>query len=165
MPEREYPALLRRLAGGRDVTFAGPVPDDELPALLRSCRALVIPSVHRTCYGRHVEISELLSLTAIEAMASGTPVVASRIGGLPEVVRDGETGFLVEAGETGALHDRLAQLLADPRMADRMGTNGRELVLERFTWEACAARCLAAYEELVSVVRPSRKSVGSWRFR
>jgi starch synthase len=109
---------------------------------------VVIPSVHRTCYGRHVEISELLSLTAIEAMACGTPVVASRIGGIPEVVRDGETGFLAEPGDVTALRDRLSEILADPHLGRRLGAAGRDLVLDRFTWEACAERCLAAYREL-----------------
>jgi glycosyltransferase involved in cell wall biosynthesis len=75
-------------------------------------------------------------------------VLASRIDGLPEVVRDGETGFLVEPGDVTELHDRLAQLLADPALAARMGRRGREVVLEQFTWDACARRCLAAYEEL-----------------
>jgi glycosyltransferase involved in cell wall biosynthesis len=148
LPEREYPALLRRLAAGRAVTFAGPVPDAGLPTLLRNAEVLVIPSVHHTCYGRHVEISELLSLTAIEAMASGTPIVASRIGGIPEVVRDGETGFLVDPGDVKGLNGRLSELLGNPRLARRLGRGGRELVLERFTWEACADRCLAAYGEL-----------------
>ena len=64
---------------------------------------LALPSVERTCYGRHIPVSELLGLVALEAMASGTPVVASRIGGLAEVVVDGETGFLVPPGDTGAL--------------------------------------------------------------
>jgi alpha-maltose-1-phosphate synthase len=82
-------------------------------------------------------------------MASGTPVVASRIGGLPEVVEDGVTGFLVEPGDVGVLRARLAEVLADRRLAERLGRNGRERVLERFTWEACAERCLAAYSELV----------------
>jgi glycosyltransferase involved in cell wall biosynthesis len=150
-PERDYPALLRRLASGRDVTFVGPVADQELPALLRSAEVLVIPSVHLTCYGRYVETSELLSLTAIEAMASGTPVVASRIGGIPEILRDGETGFLVEPGDAKALHDRLAELLRNRELRRRMGANGRDLVLERFTWEACADRCLSAYRELLQL--------------
>jgi glycosyltransferase involved in cell wall biosynthesis len=95
-----------------------------------------------------VPVSELLGLTALEAMASGTPVVASRIGGLAEVVVDGETGFLVAPGDLAALHDRLALLLSDPGLAARLGANARDLVVERFTWRACAERCLAAYETL-----------------
>jgi glycosyltransferase involved in cell wall biosynthesis len=83
-------------------------------------------------------------------MASGTPVVASRLDGLPEVVRDGETGFLVTPGDVDELRDRLAQLLADRVLAARMGRRGRDLLLEQFTWEACAQRCLAAYEELLA---------------
>jgi glycosyltransferase involved in cell wall biosynthesis len=78
-------------------------------------------------------------------MASGTPVVASRIGGLAEVVVDGETGFLVEPGDLAALHDRLALLVSDRRLAARLGANARDLVVRRFTWRACAERCLAAY--------------------
>ena len=154
-PERDYPALLRRLAEGRDVTFLGPVPDAALPELYRRAAVLALPSVDRTCYGREVRVSELLGLAAVEAMASGTPVVASRIGGLAEVVADGETGFLVEPGDQRALGDRLALLLSDPRLAARLGANARDLVLERFTWQACAARCLAAYQSLGR--RPPRR--------
>jgi starch synthase len=95
-----------------------------------------------------VPVSELLGLVALEAMASGTPVVASRLGGLAEVVVDGETGFLVPPGDTGALGDRLARLVADRRLAARLGANARDHVLHRFTWRACAERCLAAYERL-----------------
>ncbi len=151
-PEKDYPALLRRLAegrDGRDVTFLGPVPDPALPDLYRRAAVLALPSVDRTCYGRHVPVSELLGLAALEAMASGTPVVASRIGGLAEVVVDGETGFLVQPGDVEALGDRLARLLSDRRLAARLGANARDLVVERFTWQACAKRCLAAYEALV----------------
>jgi glycosyltransferase involved in cell wall biosynthesis len=147
-PERDYPDLLRRLAQGREVSFLGPVPDQALPDLYRGAAVLAMPSVDRTCYGRPVPVSELLGLTALEAMASGTPVVASRIGGLAEVVADGETGFLVEPGDLAALHDRLALVLSDPGLAARLGANARALVVERFTWRACAERCLAAYETL-----------------
>jgi glycosyltransferase involved in cell wall biosynthesis len=154
-PERDYPLLLRRLAHGRDVTFAGGVPDAALPELHRAAAVLVLPTVRTDCYGRSFAISELLGLSVLEAMASGTPVVASRLDGLPEVVRDGETGFLVTPGDVGELRDRLAQLLGDRALAARMGRRGREVVLEQFTWDACARRCLAAYEELV----PSRSAV------
>jgi glycosyltransferase involved in cell wall biosynthesis len=148
LPERDYPALLRRLAAGREVSFLGPVEEAALPELYRGATVLALPSVDRTCYGRPVPVSELLGLVALEAMASGTPVVASRIGGLAEVVVDGETGFLVPPGDTGALGDRLARLLSDRRLAARLGANARDLVTERFTWRACAERCLAAYETL-----------------
>jgi glycosyltransferase involved in cell wall biosynthesis len=147
-PERDYPRLLRRLAQDRDVAFLGPASEQDLPGLYRRAAVLAMPSVDRTCYGRPVPVSELLGLTALEAMASGTPVVASRIGGLAEVVVDGETGFLVEPGDLAALHDRLALLLSDRRLAARLGANARDLVAARFTWRACAQRCLAAYRAL-----------------
>jgi glycosyltransferase involved in cell wall biosynthesis len=149
LPERDYPALLRRSATGRDVRFADAVSDAELPGLHASAQVFVLPSVDVTCYGRSVAISELLGLVVLEAMASGTPVVASRIGGVPEIVRDGATGFLVEPGNVAELGERVAQLLADRSLAERLGRRGRELVLERFTWEHCARRCLAAYEEVL----------------
>jgi glycosyltransferase involved in cell wall biosynthesis len=145
LPERDYPSLLRRLARDREVTFLGQVNDVELPVLYRSAVVLALPSVARTCYGRPVRVSELLGLVALEAMASGTPVVASRVGGLAEVIQDGETGFLVPPGDVPALRERLRQLLGNPGLARRMGDNARALVLERFTWEAVAERCLQAY--------------------
>ncbi len=147
-PERDYPSLLISLAEERDVVFAGSPSDAELPGVYRRAAVFALPSVDLTCYGRQVRISELLGLSVLEAMASGLPVVASRIGGLPEIVRDGETGFLVEPGDVGALRDRLALLLGDPALAARMGGQARNLVLERFTWASCAQRCLAAYREL-----------------
>jgi alpha-maltose-1-phosphate synthase len=148
-PERSYPDLLRSLAAGRSVRMTGAVAETELPELHRRAAVFALPSVDRTCYGRPVAVPELLGLSALEAMASGTPVVASRIGGVPEVVTDGETGFLVDPGDVGALHDGLAMLLADRRLARRMGDAARAAVLDRFTWRACARRCVAAYRELV----------------
>jgi glycosyltransferase involved in cell wall biosynthesis len=150
LPERGYPELLRSLAATGQVRFTGPVAEAELPELHRRAAVFALPSVDRTCYGRPVAISELLGLSVLEAMASGTPVVASRVGGVPEVVADGETGFLVDPGDVGALSDRLATLLADRRLARRMGDAARAAVLDRFTWRASARRCLDAYRQLFS---------------
>lgn len=150
-PESAYPEDLRRLAAerGADVAFQGALDDGAQAALLRASRVLVLPSVHRTMYGRGVAIVELLGLVVLEAMASGTPVVCSRVGGVPEIVEDGVNGFLVDAGDDAQLRDRLATLLADPALAERMGRRGRDMVLDRYTWDHCARRCLAAYEEIV----------------
>jgi glycosyltransferase involved in cell wall biosynthesis len=146
-PERDYPRLLRQLARDRDVHFLGPISDDELPAVYRSSGVFVLPSVDLTCYGKKVAVSELLGLSILEAMASGTPVVASAIGGVPEIVRDGETGFLVPPGDVDALRDRLAQVLGDPLLARRLGASARQSVLDRFTWSRVAQRCLEAYAQ------------------
>ena len=149
-PENGYPDRLRRRAAGLDgrVTFVESVSDDDLRGLYRRARVFVLPSVHENCYGRRVAVSELLGLSVLEAMASGTPVVCSRVGGVPEIVADGETGYLVEPGDVAGLRDRLEELLGDPARAERMGRAAREAVVARFTWEACAERCLAAYAEL-----------------
>src|SRR4051812_25797710 len=98
--------LLPRLRHNRAVTFAGAVPETQLSELYRRAAVFVLPTVRRDCYGREFRIAELLGLSVLEAMASGTPVVASRLDALPEVVRDGETGFLVTPGDVEELHDR-----------------------------------------------------------
>ncbi len=150
LPERDYFHLLRRLAAGRAVRFLGAVNEIDLPQLYRQTSVLVLPSVQRTCYGRSVPIAELLGLCILEAMASGTPVIASRIGGLPEIVVDGETGFLTAPGDIESLHDRLSTVLSDGRLARRLGDRARTHATERFTWDACARRCLSAYQRALS---------------
>jgi len=110
---------------------------------------LVLPSVELTCYGKPIAVSELLGLAVLEAMASGTPVIASRVGGVPEIVRDGETGFLVPPGDVAQLHDRLSQVLGDASLARRLGDNARQDAVERFTWHAVAERCVGAYSLVV----------------
>jgi glycosyltransferase involved in cell wall biosynthesis len=71
-------------------------------------------------------------VSAIESLAAGRPVVATRVGGVPDVVRDGEDGFLVETGAVDDLADALARLAADPDLRERMGAAGRERVLPRY---------------------------------
>jgi glycosyltransferase involved in cell wall biosynthesis len=71
-------------------------------------------------------------VTAIEALASGCPVVATRVGGVPDVVTDGEDGFLVEPGDVEELAARLAQLANDPDLRGRMGAAGRERMRSRY---------------------------------
>jgi glycosyltransferase involved in cell wall biosynthesis len=71
-------------------------------------------------------------VTTIEALAAGRPVVATRVGGVPDVVRDGEDGFLVDLGDVEELADRLATLAGDAELRERMGTAGREHVLPRY---------------------------------
>jgi glycosyltransferase involved in cell wall biosynthesis len=147
-PESDYPQYLHKLAAGRSIRFATNVNEFELPVLYRRARVFVLPSVHETCYGRHVEVSELLGLSVLEAMASGTPVICSRVGGVPEIVTNGVTGFLVEPGNVEELRERISLLLTDNALASSMGRAARASVLERFTWNKCAERCMESYAEL-----------------
>ena len=91
---------------------------------------------------------EPFGLASLEAMASGRPVVATRVGGIPEVVVDGVTGTLVPPRDPAALAGALADLLAAPERREQMGTRGRERAHEVFSQEAHARALTAVYEGL-----------------
>lgn len=143
-----YLDRLRDRARGKAVEFHTDSSDADLLAALSRAAVLVLPSVYRDCYGGSHRIPELLGLVLLEGMATGTPVVCSDVGGMPEVVRDGVTGFVVPPGDAPALRERLERLLADPDLARRLGEAGRADVRERFTWGAVADRCLRGYADL-----------------
>jgi alpha-maltose-1-phosphate synthase len=100
-------------------------------------------------------IYEPFGLVILEAMACETPVVASRVGGIPEIVVEGETGYLVDYDPadldafTSVLADRIEKLLRDETLATRMGKAGRERVLQHFGWPAIASRTVQLYETLL----------------
>ena len=83
-------------------------------------------------------------------MACATAVVASRVGGIPEVVCDGETGLLVPPDDPAALADALNALLRNPARADAMGRAGRQRAVDEFSWDAVAAQTAGLYAELAS---------------
>jgi glycosyltransferase involved in cell wall biosynthesis len=119
-PDR--PALERRakeLGIMRDTLFLG-FQNDVAP-FYAAFDALLLPSV-----------SEGTPVSAIEALAAGKPVVATRVGGVPDVVRDGEDGLLAEPGAIDELSERLTRLARDPALRERMGAAGRERVLGRY---------------------------------
>ena len=93
--------------------------------------------------------SEGVSLALLEAMAAGLPVIASRVGGLPEVVTDGENGLLVPPRDADALAAALTRLLADPSLARQLGENARGYVREHFSLERLGREINEIYEELI----------------
>jgi glycosyltransferase involved in cell wall biosynthesis len=137
-PDREQ--LERRaheLGVVRDTLFVGY--QEDVAPFYAAFDALVLPSGN-----------EGTPVSAIEALAAGRPVVATRVGGVPDVVRDGEDGFLVEAGATDELADRLAQLARDPALRERMGKQGRERVLPRYAVERLVDDVDRLYRALLS---------------
>jgi glycosyltransferase involved in cell wall biosynthesis len=136
---------LRIQAGTKAVRFLHDVEDADLVQAYRSALCLVLPSVYRLPDGTETRVPELLGQTLIEAMACGTPVICTRVASMPEIVVDGENGFVVGPGDRSALADRLRWLAAHPEDAARMGEAGRRRVLERFRWSFVVDRCLEAY--------------------
>jgi starch synthase len=113
------------------------LPKAEVIQLLTHALVFVCPSVY-----------EPLGIVNLEAMACATAVVASRVGGIPEVVSGGETGLLVPPDDPASLADALNMLLRDPGRADAMGLAGRERAVAEFSWDTVAARTAALYAEL-----------------
>jgi len=111
-------------------------------------RAVIQLLTHATVFACP-SLYEPLGIVNLEAMACGTAVVASRVGGIPEVVVDGETGLLVPPGDPAALADALNVLVHDPDLAVAMGSRGRKRALADFGWAAIAAQTAALYAELV----------------
>ena len=118
--------------GGR-VAFLGRVPPHELGRIYSEADLLVLPTV-----------SDTSPLVALEAMACGTPVLASRVSGLPSMIEDWKTGFLVKPGDVGQLAMAIRFLTGDARLRRRMGRNGQRRVRE-FLWPAVTDRYLSLF--------------------
>ncbi|MFR0355786.1 glycogen synthase [Streptomyces sediminimaris] len=140
--DREFRALYEDLGRVREGVHWIPqmLPRPEVIQLLTHAAAFVCPSVY-----------EPLGIVNLEAMACGTPVVASRVGGIPEVVDDGRTGLLVDVDDDfeASLARALDSVIGDPETARRMGEAGRERAVGEFGWDAVARRTVGLYEEIL----------------
>jgi starch synthase len=140
--DQEFRELFGELSRVRDGVFWIPrmLPRPEVIQLLTHAALFVCPSVY-----------EPLGIVNLEAMACGTPVVASAVGGIPEVVDDGRTGLLVPAGDgfEAGLARAMDSVLGDPEAARRMGEAGRERAVGEFGWDAVARRTVRLYEEIL----------------
>ncbi len=132
-------ALSSALGLGSRVKIVGGVSKQRKLELLRSAAVVCVPSLFGESFG----------LVAAEAMACGKPVVATSVGGLPEVVEHGRTGLVVEAGDHVALANALATLLSDTRMLKRMSAEARRVAEERFSWEVVSREVIDVYEEVL----------------
>jgi glycosyltransferase involved in cell wall biosynthesis len=134
--DTEYFSSLKRRAAGRSVTFVTDASDADIVMAYRTSLVTVLPSWRD---------SELLGLVLLESMACATPVICLEPGPESELVDDGMTGFVVPATDPEALRATIRRFLADPDLSDRLGRSARSRVTGRFTWQATAERCLAAY--------------------
>lgn len=128
-------ALATQLGLSSNVYFVGNQSHEKTLEFFRGCLFFALASR-----------AEGLPLVIVEAMASEKAVVATRIDGVPEIVQDGQTGLLVEPENAEALAEALVTLYKDPKLRLRLARQGREHVLNRYSWEAIAARYVSIFE-------------------
>ncbi|MFJ3922889.1 glycosyltransferase family 4 protein [Streptomyces sp. NPDC090022] len=132
-------ALAADLGVGDRVEAAGELTGDALVAAVRGAAVLALPSL---------TASESFGMALVEAMACGTPVVGSAVGGIPYVIEDGESGLLVPPGDAEALAAACARLLDDAELADRLGAAGRRRAEEHYAWDTLTARYVELFRSL-----------------
>ena len=155
---REVPTARLRVAG----TAANPAHEAEIRATIERLRLsdvvlllgnlapeALAHEVARCSVYALVSKQETLPVAILEAMAAGKPVVASPVGGVPRIVRDGETGFLVPHGDPETLAERLLRLLRDAELRARFGANARRYAVEHFTLESVSRRTLDVYRQVI----------------
>lgn len=135
--DENYLRRLRSIALKKNVIFNIGCKDEELCSLYANSLVTVLPSLPGT---------ELLGLTLLESMARGTPVICTNVGGMPEVVQEGITGFVVAPNDASALKEKIEWFLTHTEIALEMGKRAREEALKYFTWDKVVDRCLKAYD-------------------
>lgn len=133
----EYEAGLKRQAAGMPVHFLGY--RDDVSELMQTADLVVIPS-----------LTEAQPRVAVQAFATGRPVVASAVGGVPEIVHDGQTGWLVPAGDAQALAAAIARVVENPAEAARVADGARALAEQRMRFDHRMAETLATYQTAIN---------------
>ena len=146
------PRLVQQLGLHGRVTFLEQLSTEELVREYNRAQLLVSPSLY-----------EGFGLPAAEALACGTPVIATSAGALPEIVEEGVSGVLVPPGQVAPLAKAIASLLGEPERCAEMGESGARRIRERFSWRRTAEETLALYEEVLSRGEQRRPSVDSRR--
>jgi len=136
--------LVESLRLGERVTFAGYIPDDYLDTYYRNARVFVLPSKY-----------EPFGMTVLEAMACGTPVVATGHGGLRHELTDRKDSLLVDPSDPAALSSAILEILNDGSLARRLREAGLRLVEERYSWQSIARQTLSFYEKYAAF-RPEK---------
>lgn len=137
--DRELAALVARKGLQPYIKVLGWVSGKEKQAALGSAQVYVLPS-HK----------EGMPVSVLEAMAYGMPVISTRVGGIPELVEDGITGFLTEPGNKSELQQYMKAFMDDPALIGKMGRAGREVVKTRFSAEAAATELTQLYEDILN---------------
>jgi glycosyltransferase involved in cell wall biosynthesis len=144
--DERYYQLLLALAAGRRVEFITDASDEDLRDLYSRAIAVVLPSVYIDCYGTPQAWPELMGLALLEGMACGAPAICSRVGGMPEYVDHGKTGFVFD--ELAELTEYLQLLAADNDLVEAIGARARQQVSDSYGLASAGAAMRSIYDEL-----------------
>lgn len=136
--EQELVRLRSRLGLEKNVIFTGRVPEEEVPLYYAASDFVVVPSSY-----------EPFGLTVIESMASGKPVIGSKVGGISESIDHGKNGFHFSKDNSNQLEACILELLNTPRQCERMGINAREKTVEKYDWKIICANYQKIYKKIV----------------
>lgn len=135
--EKKLKRLVKELNLGEVVEFCGEVKYEDTPRYLSKARIFVRPS-----------LSEGLGSAFLEAMASGLAVIGTPVGGIPDFLKNGETGLFCRPGDSKDIAEKIIRLLEDNELRDRLADNGRKLVEEKYSWENIASKFQELYESI-----------------
>lgn len=136
----EVLSAIAELDLGDQVIFTGAVPNREMPKYFAASDVVVLPS-----------LVEATSIAGLEAMASGKPIVGTNVGGIPEIVNDGETGYLIPPADPPALAEAVQKLVTSPNLRESMGRAARKRAECEFAWSVIAKRTVTVYEEAMNL--------------
>lgn len=131
--------LMRKLVENGSIRTVENIPHIKLPDYYSAVDAVVVPSIY-----------DAFPKVMLEAMACGTPVIASNVGGIPELISHYKTGVLVEPADPHKLAEAIITTVSNSDLREKLGFESRKLVKERFAWEQVAKQVLAIYEKLIS---------------
>jgi glycosyltransferase involved in cell wall biosynthesis len=145
--DEDYHRMLRALAGSKQVEFRLADDDRALRDLYRRAMAVVLPSVYVDCYGNTQPWPELMGFSLLEGMACGAPAICSRVGGMPEYVDHGETGFVFD--ELAELRDFIERVADNPGLRQTLGERAHRRVGEAFGLASAGRAMTAIYDDLL----------------
>lgn len=137
--EKKLKSYVEKFKVAQNVVFLGYYPDEKLPSLYKAADIFAFPSIY-----------ENMPFALLEALASGLPIVTTRVGGIPEVIDDGKNGFLINPYDSLGLANRIRYLIENSKMASEMGVLGRRTVERKFNWEDIVKQVLEVYNEALT---------------
>lgn len=138
LEKKRLETLVKNLDLSTNVIFTGFVAGNQLPTYYAACDIFVLHTTY-----------EAFGIVLVEAMASGKPIVSTRVGGIPEIVENGRTGLLIPPMNSEMLAEAILKLADNEKLRKKMGRNGREKAVKKFDWNVIVEKWLSTYEKII----------------